>query len=169
MWPASGVIVFNFPVTILPYADVAVTVFPYGAPPRPGFSYSNMIVYRNNGNLPIASGTITFTKDNAVTITNVSQSGTTNTATGFTYDFTNLLPGESRSITVTLLVPTIPTVNLGGTLTNTATVTNVAGDVNANNNQHSLTQVIVGSYDPNDKTESHGDKLCMPLLAATTT
>ena len=155
----SGVIVYNFPVTVLPYADVAVTVFPYGAPPRPGFSYSNMIVYRNNGNLPIASGTITFTKDNAVTITNVSQSGTTNTATGFTYDFTNLLPGESRSITVTLLVPTIPTVNLGGTLTNTATVTNVAGDVNANNNQHSLTQVIVGSYDPNDKTESHGDRI----------
>lgn len=155
----SGVIVYNFPVTVLPYTDVAVTVFPYGAPPRPGFSYSNMIVYRNNGNLPITSGTITFTKDNAVTITNVSQSGTTNTATGFTYDFTNLLPGESRSITVTLLVPTIPTVNLGDTLTNTATVTNVAGDVNANNNQHSLTQVIVGSYDPNDKTESHGDRI----------
>ncbi|KGO90436.1 DUF7619 domain-containing protein [Flavobacterium suncheonense] len=155
----SGVIVYNFPVTVLPYADVAVTVLPYGAPPRPGFNYTNMIVYQNNGNLPIASGTITFTKDNAVTLTNTTPSGVTTTANGFTYDFVNLLPGESRSIMATMLVPTIPTVNLGGILTNNATATNVVADVNANNNQHSLTQVIVGSYDPNDKTESHGDRI----------
>jgi hypothetical protein len=78
-------------------------------------------------------------------------------ANGFTYNVTNMAPGESRYITVLMQVPTIPTVSLGQTLTNTATIANT--DASATNNSASLTAVIVGSYDPNDKTESHGGKI----------
>nr|WP_294934060.1 T9SS type A sorting domain-containing protein [uncultured Flavobacterium sp.] len=155
----SGVMVLNFPVTQVPYTDLSVNIFPSGAPPRPGFTYTNLIRYKNNGNQAITSGTITFSKDNAVTITNISQAGTIPTATGFTYDFANLLPNEARSIYVTMQVPTIPTVTLGNTLTNSVSTTVPVNDINAANNTASLTQVIVGSYDPNDKTESHGDKI----------
>jgi uncharacterized repeat protein (TIGR01451 family) len=155
----SGVTVYNFPITQLPYKDTNVMVLPNGTPPRPRFTYQNRIVYKNSGNQPIASGTVTFTKSNAVSIVSVTESGITSTATGFTYDFTNLLPYETRYIYVTMQVPTIPTVSLGDLLTNTASITIPAGDINISNNSSSLTQTIVGSYDPNDKTESRGEKI----------
>ncbi|KGO91125.1 hypothetical protein Q767_16000, partial [Flavobacterium enshiense DK69] len=144
----SGVTVYNFPVTQLPYSDAAVTIHPSGAPPRPGFTYQNYIAYKNTGNQPIASGTVTFNKSNTVTITSISQAGTTPTATGFTYDFTNLQPNQTRYITVTMQVPTIPTVALGNLITNTAAITIPASDVTVSNNNSNLTQTIVGSYDP---------------------
>ncbi|ESU29760.1 hypothetical protein FLJC2902T_02360 [Flavobacterium limnosediminis JC2902] len=155
----SGVMVYNFPVTQVPYSDAVVNVLPHGAPPRPGFTYQNRIVYINAGNQPIASGTVTFNKSNTVTITNISQAGTTPTATGFTYDFSNLLPNEARSFIVTMQVPTIPTVALGNLITNSASIAIPVSDATASNNTSSLTQTIVGSYDPNDKTESHGGKI----------
>ncbi|MGH2664581.1 DUF7619 domain-containing protein [Flavobacterium sp.] len=157
--PNSGIQVYNFPITELPYHDLTVAVVPAGASPRPGFTYYNMIVYRNNGNQAIASGTVTFNKDNAVTIVNVSPAATTTNTTGFTYDFTNLLPGEVRSLYVLMQVPTIPTVDLGGILTNNASITIPVGDINVSNNTSTLSQIIVGSYDPNDKSEAHGGKI----------
>jgi len=155
----SGVMVYNFPITQLPYNDTNVSVFPYGAPPRPGFTYQNRIVYKNSGNQTIPSGTVTFTKNNVVAITSVSEAGIISTPTGFSFDFTNLLPNETRYIYVTMQVPTIPTVSLGNLLTNTASITIPSGDINTSNNTSDLTQVVVGSYDPNDKTESHGEKI----------
>lgn len=156
---SSGVLVYNFPITELPFNDASVYVFSAGTPPRPGFNYQNVVMYKNSGNQIIPSGTVTFTKNNMVAITSVSQAGTTSTATGFTYDFTNLQPNEIRYIYVTMQVPTIPTVNLGDVLTNTASISVTSGESNANNNSATLSQVVVGSYDPNDKTESHGGKI----------
>lgn len=155
----SGIMVYNFPITQIPYNDANVNILPYGTPPRPGFTYINRIVYKNSGNQTIPSGTVTFTKSNAVSISSVSEAGITSTATGFTYDFTNLLPNETRYINVTMQVPTIPTVSLGDLLTNAASITIPPGDINIPNNTSNLTQAIVGSYDPNDKTESHGEKI----------
>ncbi|MFM9988177.1 T9SS type A sorting domain-containing protein [Flavobacterium sp.] len=155
----SGVTIYNFPITEIPFTDLAVYVYNYGAPPRPGFTYVNQINYRNSGNQTIPSGTVTFVNNNVVTITNVSQSGTISIANGFTYDFTNLLPGESRYINVTMQVPTIPTVTLGQLLTNSVSTTIPSGDINIANNNSSISQIIVGSYDPNDKVESHGGKI----------
>ncbi|WP_309609582.1 T9SS type A sorting domain-containing protein [Flavobacterium sp.] len=154
-----GVVTYSFPVTEIPFKDLLVSIYSNGTPPRPGFTYSNQIMYKNNGNQTIASGTIDFTKNNAVTITNISQSGTTSNADGFTFDFVNLLPGEFRYINVTMQVPTIPTVNLGQVLTNSVSVSIPFGDINSSNNQASLSQIIVGSFDPNDKAESHGGKI----------
>jgi uncharacterized repeat protein (TIGR01451 family) len=155
----SGVTIYNFPITEIPFTDLAVYVYNYGAPPRPGFTYVNQINYRNSGNQTIASGTVTFVNNNIVAITTISQTGTIPTVTGFTYDFTNLLPGESRYINVTMQVPTIPTVTLGQLLTNSVSTTIPSGDINIANNNSSISQIIVGSYDPNDKVESHGGKI----------
>ncbi len=153
-----GMAVYNFPVTVAqPYIDLAVHITPLTAP-RPGFIYQNIVNYTNNGSQTM-SGTLTFTKDALVTITLNTQGGTTPTATGFTYNFTNLLPFETRSMIVTMQVPTIPTVQINGLLTNTASVAPTAGDVVLPNNSSSNTQIIVGSYDPNDKMESHGEKI----------
>ena len=155
--PNSGLVNYFFPVSITQsYTDMAVSIVPL-SPPRPGFTYQNKIVYTNNGNQLIPSGTLTFTNDTNVTITANTQTGATATVTGFTYNFTNLAPFETRTMTVTMQVP--PTVVAGQLLTNSATIVPLTGDAVPENNAASLSQVVVNSYDPNDKMESHGGRI----------
>lgn len=154
----SGITTYYFPVNLIqPYNDLEISLIPFGQP-RPGFTYQNWISYRNNGFQNI-NGTVTFVNDPLVTITSISQTGTTSTSNGFTYNFTNLAPNEERWFTVTMQVPTIPTVNLGDLITNYVTITPLTGDAFPDDNQMSLSQIVVGSYDPNDKTEAHGGKI----------
>lgn len=156
----SGTNTYYFPITQLqPYNDIEISIIP-NFNPRPGFSYGNTIAYRNNGDQTISSGTITFTKSPLVTISNISVSGTTSTPTGFTYTFNNLNPGEIRYLYVDMQVPTIPTVNLGDLLTNSVTIEPL-NDTFPLNNAATLSQTVIGSYDPNDKCESHGGKIAL--------
>jgi hypothetical protein len=154
---AGGNNIYYFPISnTQPYSDVEVALISYQSP-VPGFNYLNILIYKNNGITPV-SGTLEYTYDSALILTNIGQTNTTPTTNGFTYNYTNLLPGETRSIYVNLSVPTIPTVELGQIINNTITSTN-AGDINPNNNTFQLSQVVVGSYDPNDKLEAHGGKI----------
>lgn len=156
---SGGLITYDFPVTISQnYNDAGVTIVPQGTP-RAGFSYNLKVIYTNNGTQAIPSGTLTFNNNVGTTITNVSQTGTTVIPNGFTYVFSNLLPYETRSMIVTIAVPSIPAVFLGQLLTNTIAVTPPTGDTVSNNNTSSCTQAVTGSYDPNDKLEGHGEKI----------
>lgn len=150
---------YYFPVTsVQNYNDLGVVVVPVNNP-RPGFNYFNKVMYGNLGNQVVANGTLTFTKDAAVTISSVSQVGVVNNANGFTYDFTNLQPFEYRTIDVTMLVPTIPTVSAGQFLVSNATIAPISGDVSPENNSNSISQMIINAYDPNDKSEAHGPEI----------
>lgn len=154
----GGTQVFYFPITnIQAYSDVEVSLSPYGAPPRPGLNYMQRLTIKNNG-IAAASGTVTYTKPAPVTVTTISQNGTVANANGFTYAFTNLAPNQTIVMYITLTVPAAPTVNLNAVLTGTAAVT-AGNDFNAQNNNASLSQIVVNSWDPNDKTEAHGDKI----------
>jgi hypothetical protein len=153
----SGTQVINFPITnTQPYSDVLISVIPVSQP-RAGQTYQNSVNYTNIGNSP-ASGTLTFTRDNNVTITYIAQPGAVNTATGFSYDYTNLLPFQTRTFLVTLSVPSLPTVAIGDVLTNNVSIT-ALNDLDVTNNANSLSQNIVASFDPNDKLESHGPSI----------
>lgn len=149
----SGISTYNFPIiATAPYEDLSVDLLSYNTPPNPGFEFENYIIYTNNSNQTIASGTVTFTNDSAVSV--IGEPGTIHT-----YPFTDLLPFESRVISVRLETPTIPTVALGQLVTNTAAITLTTGDINPLNNTAAITQTIVGSWDPNDKTENHGGRI----------
>jgi uncharacterized repeat protein (TIGR01451 family) len=155
---------YYFPINnTLPYNDVEVSLTAT-AGPNPGFTYSNKIKYKNNGLTP-ASGTLTYVKDPALSITTISQTGTVANANGFTYAYTNLLPNETRTITIGLQTPTIPTVALGDLLTNTVSSA-TTGDINATNNAAELTQTVIGSYDPNDKMEAQGSEILFSSFGA---
>ena len=156
----GGTQTLNFPVTIINCNDISVSLLNYSIPPRPGFIYNNQIIYKNNGNQTIPSGTITFTKDVLLgTIVSTVPSGASISGNSLTYSFTNLLPNELRTLQVNIQVPTIPTINLGQLVTNSASITVPANDFNTFNNTSGLTQTVIGSYDPNDKMESHGSKI----------
>jgi uncharacterized repeat protein (TIGR01451 family) len=153
----SGVTTYNFPINVSPCNDLSIHIINNSAPPRPGFNYTNTIIYTNNGSQTIPNGTITFSKDAALTITSISLTGTISTTNGFTYNFTNLTPNETRTIYVSMQVPTIPNVNLGQVVSNSVSITPI--DDFVVNNTSSITQTIVGSYDPNDKQENHGGQI----------
>lgn len=155
----GGMVTYNFPITVTQsYNDIAVNLVPFNAP-RAGSTYQNKLVYTNLGNQTISSGTLTFNSDTATSITAVSQAGITNITNGFTYTFSNLLSFETRVITITMQVPTIPIVSIGQLLTNTASIIPPVGDLVTSNDTSLSTQAIIGAYDPNDKIESHGERI----------
>ncbi len=155
----SGITTKNFPINAIPYQDLSVNLIPFCFSPRLGEVYNDYIIYRNYSNQLVPSGTITYVKPNAVTFIGTSEPNVVLNATGFTYNFTDLLPYETRYIYIEMLVPPFPTVNLGNQLISSASVTMPLGDILPANNTSSLTQTIVGPYDPNDKKESHGGQI----------
>jgi Secretion system C-terminal sorting domain len=155
---SSGMVTLNFP--IVPnnlYKDLEVNLTPFGNP-RAGFNYNNRISFTNNGNQTINNGSINFTKNPLTTINNTSEI-VNQIATGFTYNFINLLPFESRFIDVSLLIPSIPTVNIGDLITNSASVNTTETELTLINNNSIIINPIVAAYDPNDITEIHGEKI----------
>ncbi|MFN7675690.1 T9SS type A sorting domain-containing protein [Flavobacterium sp.] len=127
---------------------------------RPGFDATYKIVYKNKGNQTL-SGNVTFSYDDAildfVSATVVPNSQSVGT---MSWNYTNLLPFESRSIEIVFNVnaPTeTPAVNIGDQLDFNATITPIASDEIPADNVFSLKQIVVGSYDPNDITCLEGD------------
>ena len=154
---ASGINYYYFPVTqIMPYIDVSTNL--NAQSPRPGFTRYCELYYKNNATTT-TNGTITFVKNNVETINSISQTGTVTTPNGFTYNYTNLAPNETRYISIVLQTPTIPTVNLGDLLSITSHISNISGEFNLENNNSVLTQAVIGSYDPNEVYESHGPEI----------
>ncbi len=154
----AGMQEYLFPVTVTnAYTDLSVSIIGTHTP-IPNSSYTNTILYRNLGSQTI-SGTLSFVKDPLVTIQQNSQSGVVNTTNGFSYNFTNLMPFEVRQIIVTMYVPSTPIVALGDLLTNTATITPIAGDVAPENNSSESTQALVGIDDSNDTIEARGPQI----------
>lgn len=158
----GNAIFIDFPLTA-PQAceEVEVLLINPSRPPRPGFTHENLIVLKNNSTTTVATGTIEFVMDNLLTfnsVTNINSSYTvTNTATGFTVDFVNLAPFATETIEIEILCPV--SVALGEITTNTATYTTDANDLVIGNNTSSLEETVIGSWDPNDITESHGPEI----------
>ncbi|AWI24586.1 DUF7619 domain-containing protein [Flavobacterium pallidum] len=151
----SGVNTLYFPVTLMQaYEDLSVSITPESQP-LAGDTYVNKIIYKNEGTSTI-SGTLTFTKDVHVVINSIAQAGTIATASGFTYAFTALEPSETRSFNVVMNVPPLPVVNINDMLSNAVSISGAAADVNLPDNTATVTQAVSASFDPNDKTESHG-------------
>jgi hypothetical protein len=121
---------------------------------RPGFNATYKIVYKNKGNTT-QSGTVSFNyNDNVTDYLSSTVSPNSQSAGSLNWNFTNLLPFETRAITVTLKLNTptqVPAVNGGDILHHTAQV-NGAVDETPADNTFTLNQTVVNSFDPNDKT-----------------
>ena len=149
---------YYFPIQVTQsFEDVSVNIIPLTSP-RAGFDYINRIVYQNNG-LSNASGTLAFNNAPQVSTTTISQAGTIANATGFTYNYNNLTPFETRIIDVNMNVPVIPIVNIDDLLTSTASINGPLAEANLLNNNATNTQVVIAAYDPNTVTEIHGNKI----------
>jgi hypothetical protein len=141
--------------------DVEVVLIPT-VPARPGFDATYKLVYHNKGN-QVVNGSISLTFDDTrldyVVANPVYNSSALN---NFTWNYTNLQPFESREITLTLNVNSpmeTPAVNNGDQLDFLAQITPFTNDEMQYDNISALKQIVVGSYDPNDKTCIQGETI----------
>ncbi|MGB3527580.1 MAG: T9SS type A sorting domain-containing protein [Flavobacteriales bacterium] len=153
----------------------------------PGFKQSHWLTVTNNSAIPSGPLTVTLDHDPALTYTPVwycSGGGPFwNTTAYWGYPDTSvpgqvqwelpggLEPGAQAFLRVELLLP--PDVNLiGTTLSATATVITPLNDIDLSNNVCSHSEVVVGSFDPNDKqarTTSGSDVSWIPGQDSTIT
>jgi Leucine-rich repeat (LRR) protein len=168
----------NFPTQASPFAqdfcvtangvhsDVEIVLVPT-TPARPGFDATYKLVYRNKGN-QIENGTVTFSMYNPDVVDFVSSlpnfnSQTTNpTLETFSWNYSNLQPFETREIDIVLNVNSpmeTPPVNGGDLLSFDTQIVTSNTDENLNDNFFAIRQVVVNSYDPNDKTCLHGETI----------
>ena len=141
------------------HPDVEVMISPVFFA-RPGFDATYQITYRNKGNQTV-SGTINLTFDDSRTDFISANPSVDNLAiNSLSWNYSNFLPFESRTISVTLNVNSpmeIPAVNIGDVLNFEATITPVIGDDIPEDNLFTYNQTVVGSFDPNDITCLEGD------------
>ncbi len=135
--------------------DVEVTIIPTN-PARPGFDAHYKIIYKNKGN-QIENGSVSFTyyEDTVLDLVSTNPVFNSQISNTLVWNYTNLQPFETRTIEVVFNVnsPTeTPAVNIGDQLNYTATITPMITDEYQFDNSSTLKQIVVGSYDPNDKT-----------------
>ena len=156
----------SFPTTASPFTqnfcvapngvhhDLEVTIIPL-LPARPGFDATYKIIYKNKGN-QVENGSISLEfEDDRIDLVLANPIVSSQVLNMLTWDYTNLQPFESREITLTLNVNSpmeTPAVNIGDQLDFTAIINPLANDEIVADNTSSLKQIVVGSYDPNDKT-----------------
>ncbi|OYU79931.1 MAG: internalin [Flavobacterium sp. BFFFF1] len=143
------------------HPDVEITIVPLGNA-NPGFDAQYRLVYKNKGNQTL-SGMIHFLFDDAILELLAASPAASNATLGdLTWNYSNLLPFETRTIALVLHVnaPTDnPPANIGDTLHFTAAIDPVSGDETAIDNTFLLDQTVIGSFDPNDKVCLEGDNI----------
>lgn len=144
--------------------DLRITLLPV-SPARIGAQSRYLVKYENIGTTTISNGNIKLIKDarTAYDSASVAQSSIVNDT--ITWNYSNLAPLDTREMMVYLSLAIPPTLNINDTLHLNITVNPMSGDTTPLNNTALLKQLATGSFDPNDKTESHGEGFSAHLLS----
>lgn len=143
--------------------DLKISIIPLDQA-RPGFSIGYKIKYSNEGTT-IMSGSINFTYDlNKMSFNNSSLPIQSHSGNILTWNYSSLYPNQSREIFVRFDIFPPPTVNDNDLINLQATVNPITNDVSPNNNTFAFNNLVVNSYDPNDKTVLEGDMILVENL-----
>ncbi|MFT3884227.1 MAG: T9SS type A sorting domain-containing protein [Flavobacteriales bacterium] len=129
--------------------DLRVDVMPMVA--RPGFDNTVAIVYTNRGSTTL-DGEVAFTFSSDQTWVGSTPASTSLAGNTATWSLPALGPGTTGTITVSL--HTDAAVALRTVLFQSAEIGPLAGDATPADNRSDGPQMVVGSFDPNDKTVS---------------
>ncbi|MFT3795669.1 T9SS type A sorting domain-containing protein [Flavobacterium sp.] len=142
------------------HPDLEIAIAALGQP-RPGFETRYKIVYKNKGNQTL-SGLVSF-QFNHPQMQYISSTVLPDTQlpNSLGFNFTNIMPFESREIIVTLRTNTpseTPPVNAGDVLNFVAQVVATPGlDESPLDNICNLAQEVVNAFDPNEKICLEGE------------
>jgi Leucine-rich repeat (LRR) protein len=175
---SPATVTVTFPTTVSPFTqnfcitangiknDLEVTIIPIEVA-RPGFDAFYKIIYKNKGN-QVANGSLSFTFNDAIMdLVTASPIVNTTGTNSLSWNYTNLNPFETREINLTFNINSpmeTPAVNNGDQLDFTAIINPLANDEIVADNTSSLKQIVVGSYDPNDKTCLEGSTITPSMV-----
>jgi hypothetical protein len=137
--------------------NLEISLIPFGA--RPGFDAHYQLVYKNTGNQTMSGNVALAYNDSVLDLVQTNPATNTQSSGNLSWNYTQLLPFETRSIDITFNVNSpmeTPAVNIGDVLHFDATIYPIIAGAN---NHASLDQVVVGSFDPNDKTCLEGETI----------
>ncbi|MDI9258528.1 T9SS type A sorting domain-containing protein [Flavobacterium sedimenticola] len=150
------------------HPDLEIVISPV-IPARPGFDAIYKIVYKNKGNQVMSqlNGISFVYDDNVMDFVSTSVPVSTSGSGVLSWDFSTLLPFESRSILVTMGI-NAPTdtnpVNINDVLTFTGVANPLANDEMVSDNTFQFNQTVIGSFDPNDISCIEGEVVAPSLI-----
>lgn len=123
--------------------------------PIPGFDITHTATYENIGTTT-QSGIVEIIYDAGITylpsLTNPLPSRVDLTNHKLEWDYVNLTPHQTENIVIGYNIP--PTVSLGSILSSEVKINSSAIDLTPLDNEETLIQTVIGSFDPNDKSVS---------------
>ncbi|MEO8770981.1 MAG: T9SS type A sorting domain-containing protein [Ferruginibacter sp.] len=126
---------------------------------RPGFSCHYLLTYKSRSTTTI-SGDVKLNFDNGKMTFVFSNVATSSQSVGqLVWNYSNLLPFESRTIDVFFAILPPPINNPGDTIYFLSQINPIAGDETIANNSFVLPQRLVASLDPNEKECLQGSKI----------
>ena len=141
--------------------DLEVVVIPL-LPARPGFDATYKIKYKNKGTSS-ETATLVFNYNDAVLdYVAATLAPTTQNIGSLSWNIGTIAPFQSGEFVVRLNVNSpqeTPAVNAGAILNYTATINGLSTDETPIDNTAALNQMVVNSFDPNDKTCLEGNTI----------
>ena len=126
---------------------------------RPGFDATYELIFSNIGTTQLDGSVALTFNDTMLSFISANDAIASQTTNSLTFDFTGLKPFESRTIELEFNVFTPPTVNSDDVLVFTSEILPVNSDITPEDNSYILEQVVVNSYDPNDKRVLQGSTI----------
>lgn len=141
--------------------DLNITILPINSA-RPGFEANYKLVIENVGTQTVnnASATLIF-DDSMQSFVSATPSPAATTANTLDFNMASLAPFASQEIAVTMQTFTPPTVNGDDVLNFTANVLPDTNDYTPIDNSYGLEQIVVNSFDPNDKRVLQGGEITL--------
>jgi surface protein len=158
----------NFCLTaVAPVDDLEVSVLPLEEA-RPGFDTNYKLIYKNKGNTQL-SGSLNFTyQDDFMDFLAATPATSSSSVGSLNWDFVGLNPFETREIefSMNLNTPTDPSfpLNSNDLLNFNAVINPSTSDNTRLDNVFDIQQIVVNSYDPNDKTCLQGNVIAPEMV-----
>lgn len=133
---------------------------------RPGFD-TEYAIYLENSGLTTVSGSVVIAFDETMqTYLFASREPSVTTVNTLTFNYEGLEPFQYEFITINMNTFQPPIVNSDDILNFSAVINPIEGDNNVDNNTYEFSQVVVNSYDPNDKLVAQGEEIHIDDISA---
>ena len=138
--------------------DLSVNIIPTSAV-RIGSKMQYRLEFKNSGTMVANNARLRFIKSGKAIITATNPAYSTISGDTLTWNLNTIDPAYHGIIQVEALMGIPPVANFNDSLYTQAIITQSDVDVRPFNDTMKLRQLVTGSYDPNDKTETHGGYL----------
>ena len=147
--------------------DLQVTLLSTGAV-RSGMPTSYRIYYKNAGTVAIDNVQLSFVNTNKAFVTGATPAydGLSADSSTITWQLHTLDPHAAGTIDVNTTLFPSPVANISDYLHPYAFIHPVAGDLTPLDDTSRLTQLVRGSFDPNELSETHGQSITPAQVAA---